>query len=333
MASKNNKTIAVIGGGRWGHVTLKELASIDLPYENIVFVTRHNSASMQDLANKLKASDKPNIVHCYNLDDLLANYNVAAAIVVNNAEQHFVSAMRLIENNIDILIEKPIVLNIEDANTLLTAATRNKVVIIPGLNYSYLSFLQTFRKLLIGSGKRPKSFALEWGDQAGVFKYFSEMQTFSKNTTLADDEMSHIWAILNTVFDVVDIEINSCSIQKSGKYVDYMITCGNISGNVILDGAAPQRKRVLEIILEDSESISIDFTHEPGEINYKNEFFNADPDWGTRKRPLIQEYEYFLSQCGKRVISEKDITAILKSVALTEQATKWLQLSLQAASN
>ncbi|KUO61706.1 hypothetical protein APF79_03645 [bacterium BRH_c32] len=117
-----NIRLLIVGAGRWGMNHVKTAASI-LPHENIT-VCDFDPAS----ESKIKSvSEKITFVN--NIEDAK---NITCAIVATPAETHFKIAKELLNNGIHCLVEKPITLNLEDAEELNKIAEEKKLKLMVG---------------------------------------------------------------------------------------------------------------------------------------------------------------------------------------------------------
>ncbi len=117
--------IAIIGAGRWGKNHVKTAASILNP-QNITVV------DFSPEAEKTVKAVSNNIKFTTDLNEILSDKNISAAIVATPAETHFDVAKQLINAGKHVLIEKPITLVSEDAKVLLELAGENNVKIMVG---------------------------------------------------------------------------------------------------------------------------------------------------------------------------------------------------------
>ena len=114
--------ICVIGGGGWGKNHIKTLDRLGF-LGGIVDVSKEILQSYDDL--------NPNCLKFTNLDDALA-HNFDGFVVATPAETHYEIAKMLIKNSNNVLIEKPVCLNYENANELLLLAKKNSSFIMGG---------------------------------------------------------------------------------------------------------------------------------------------------------------------------------------------------------
>lgn len=205
----SEKVLAIIGGGRWGCVTLKVLSTMQLQFDRIVIVSKNNAEIVQELVDELQPNCTPSLTVVSDLKSLLSKYKVNAAIVVNAAPEHYATALTLIEHGVHVLIEKPITLTTEHTKSLIKAALVNNVCVFPGLNYRFCEYLKNFAAIVAKQKQKPHAVFLDWANSSNETRYFSKVTYFDTRTDIAQDCMAHVWAIFSTVFNTNTMTVNS----------------------------------------------------------------------------------------------------------------------------
>ncbi len=320
-----DNVLAVVGGGRWGRVIISVLTKMELPFERIVVVSESSSDTMIRFLEEQKCIACLPINLVSSLDELLVRYTVKAAVVTNAAHQHFDTSSRLINHGINVLIEKPLVLSVENAHILLEKAALKDVVIIPGLQYRFCSYIHSLREELHRLEKIPLSFIIEWSDQIGEVRY-GEVKNYDTAINVAQDVMPHIWSILSTIFCQTQINIVSCQTTRSGKCAEFSVEMEDgLPGQILLERDASQRRRLISVHFDSGEFLSMDFTNEPGVISCNNKIISTNSNWNNEPKPLDSQLQYFLSAINVGVILESDSVACINSVSFSEQASDLLK--------
>lgn len=324
LKDRKDTVLAVIGGGRWGRVIVSVLTKMDLPFERIVVVSKANLNTMNSFLEEHQRLSNLPIALVSSLDELLERYSVKAAIVANAAHQHFDTSSRLIDHGINVLIEKPMVLSVEQAQILLKKAINQGVIIIPGLQYRFCSYIHNFAKELQRLEKIPCKFSIEWSDQIGEVRY-GEVKSYDSTINVAQDVMPHIWSILSTIFCQTQINIISCQTARGGKCAEFSVEMENgAPGQIVLERDADQRRRLIKVHFESGEFLSMDFSNEPGVISWNNKVISINSNWNSDPKPLASQLQYFLSAINAGVILDLDSDACLNSVSFSEQASDLL---------
>ncbi|TAK73160.1 MAG: hypothetical protein EPO11_08855 [Gammaproteobacteria bacterium] len=313
---KNKKTIAIVGGGRWGQITLSAVANINLPF-NYIIVSNVNFDKVESMLETLSPSlSSFNVVRT--LDDLLLHPSVTAGIVVNSARQHFDTANKLITNGIHVLIEKPITMSSDELNLLISNAHTNKVTITPGLSYRFCSYIKNFSTKINEVGI-PYNFKLEWFDTKNEVRY-QQIKTHDTSITIIQDVMPHIWTILSNVF--MRLPINPEHVSESSQdYASIIASIGNTRGQIILDRNSTARKRRLSVAFTSRKNLILDFTSEPGIIINGEETSSGDENWKLNDSPVTQQLRYFFNKIEDANSSNEDLEACRCSVKLTEDSS------------
>lgn len=321
MLIKKESALAVIGGGRWGQVILSVLESIPLPFDRVVVVSKFNAAEIRAKFNESKSSTAFSLTD--SIENLLAQYNVTAAIIVNSARQHFDTALNLIDHGAHVLIEKPIALSQEHINALIEKAAQKKVCLFPGLCYRFCSYLDNFSEK-INQYSTPRRFMMNWFDVADEIRH-GKLKKHDTTIDVAHDVMPHVWTILSKIFrePLIDARI-TLSGDANDDDASFEISLKGISGQVNLSRRASARERSILIESQNNTICKIDFSSEPGTMTSGSEIFSADTTWNNRPSPLTQQLRhFFLSiETGSK---KDDIDAAINSVRFSESASIKLQ--------
>lgn len=312
-------TIAIIGGGRWGHVTLSEFVKVKSPFNNIVSVCGYNAESIDNLLTKLETSTDKKLSRCESIDHLLQQHSVQAAIIVNSPVKHYQTAVNLLENDIPLLIEKPVVLDTAEAEDLVARAKNKGLALVPALNYGYLEYLKNFSKHISAKKQQIINFTIKWADPLGKFRFFQDVKKANGGISFIQEVMPHHWTMIHIVLQANDIRIVARDPASSDKNHIYKVVADGIPGTIIINEEAPERLRHIDVNYTDQSTTSAVFTDEPGTIVDAGHQINACPNWKELKSPLVQEYEYFIS-CLGQAIQPKDATALVESTRFTEAA-------------
>ena len=132
--------IGVVGFGYWGPNFVRVLRS--LPDCQLVGV-----ADLRAEARAAAAAMYPGLAVFADLDGLLAG-GLDACIVATPASTHFEIGSRLLEAGVDILVEKPLALRVEDGVRLAELARSRNRVIMVGHLLEYHPGLVQFRELV-----------------------------------------------------------------------------------------------------------------------------------------------------------------------------------------
>jgi len=121
ISKSQNINLGLIGAGNWGRNYIRTINKMD----NVKLV----SVLSNNPNTKKKVPKGCQIVN--NIFDFLKIQNLDGAIVASPPNTHFKLAKKLIENNIPIIIEKPITTSLSEAeNILAEAKSKNSIVFV-----------------------------------------------------------------------------------------------------------------------------------------------------------------------------------------------------------
>ena len=135
--------IAVIGCGHWGKNHINTAASLDI----LGAVCDSDS----DRANQFAAAHN---VHALSYDEVLAS-NIEGLVIALPAHLHYDFARRALEADKAVLVEKPITLDLSEAEALIELADKHSQILMVGHVLRYHAAFQAVHKLL-GEGRLGK---------------------------------------------------------------------------------------------------------------------------------------------------------------------------------
>lgn len=277
--------LAVVGGGRWARVYVSVLAGMHLPYR-LAVVARHGSQRMAGM----KDSSGQAVAVLPDLDALLAAGRPAGAIVVNAAMRHADTAQRLLAAGVPVLVEKPAAPDEAAARTLQEAAQRSGSALMPALTYLHCAYLDNFARLVRAGEPRPANLRMAWTDPAVEVRH-GENKGYDRGIGVALDVVPHVWSVLVALLGRVPVAVEGCGIARGGRRVDLRLRAGDTVCDVLIEREAAARRRCVEV----GDSLSIDFSSEPGTIRSCGVEASADADWATRTdRPVRRQLDAFL---------------------------------------
>ena len=137
--SSSSVSVAVIGSGMWGknHVRVwNELGSLKAICD----------ADPERLAS-LKA-EYPNAEFHQSTEDLFSRSDLDAVVIATPAPTHYELALTAMEAGLDVLVEKPMALHVEEGKKLVEASQKLNRVLMVGHVLEYHSVITKLRELL-----------------------------------------------------------------------------------------------------------------------------------------------------------------------------------------
>jgi predicted dehydrogenase len=132
--------IGVIGSGYWGPNIIRNF--VEIPNSHVVAV-----ADIDDERLAYIGSRYPRIKLTGNYHDLFSLGLDAVAIVTPPAT-HYAITKECLENNLHVLVEKPMTLNSDHAKELIRLAKGKDLVLMVGHTFEYNSAVRTLKKII-----------------------------------------------------------------------------------------------------------------------------------------------------------------------------------------
>ena len=134
----DNKKICVIGGGRWGKNHLKTLYRLN----SLSAIVDNNQSLLRDLKKIY-----PEVLFFSSIEETFS-HKFSAYVIATPAPTHFKIAKTVIERGFPVLIEKPMTLNVADAESLIRIADKNQVNIMVGHVLLFHPAIQKIKELV-----------------------------------------------------------------------------------------------------------------------------------------------------------------------------------------
>ena len=318
---KKNKKICVVGAGNWGmnHVrTLNKLDSLGGIVENKLSV-------IKELKKKF-----PSCKVFIDIEEALVQ-NFDGYIVATPASTHFDIAIKIIENNKPLLVEKPMTLDYRSSIKLSNFAKEKGVNLMVG---HVLLFHPAFQKMkeLINDGLL--------GSIQYIYSNRLNLGTFRTNENVFWSFAPHDISLFNYFFEQKPLSLNSKGVDILQKNIhDSSITTfeykNNKMGHIFVSWLHPFKEHRFVIIGSDGMLHFEDSAKNKELIYYDNkaEFINSipNPKFGETvkiaykdEEPLKNELKYFIANLdsNKDLISDgRDGSDVIK---ILEQATNSL---------
>ncbi len=304
-------TLGIIGGGRWSKVIINALCTLPNQKIQIFWITKHGFESAQSWA-------KSNKFHNVDiLKDWPPNPNWDGAIIATQPHKHFKDAHTALNHNIPVLIEKPLALNLDDANALAALAGTKKIPAGVNLEFLLASYLHDFKNKI--KQIYIKEITIIWHDPETENRY-GDTKTADIYTPITDDILPHIWSVVRVLFDD-QLSLRKITITPEDHYVATGLV-GQIPLNIELSRRGVKRTRIVSI---NGNYAALDFSEEPGTIQLGHtSFYN---EW-KQYRPLTASLKTFIDQIHSPAPNwTLSLTNCVESVSLCEAAAHLLKLA------
>lgn len=127
--------MALIGCGNMGRNHLRSIL-LQTETTEIVALCDISPASVDAAAEIFAANEMPVPPNEPDLDKLLANYNLDAVFIVTPHNCHYTQAQACLEAGVDVLLEKPMVMNADEARSLIETRDRTGKLLSVAFNGS-----------------------------------------------------------------------------------------------------------------------------------------------------------------------------------------------------
>lgn len=185
--------IALIGLGNMGKLHLKNI--IQLENDNLCKLT---CVCDKDKAMTHKYAKELQVNGYYKIEDMIEENKFDAAIVSLSSINHFYVAKLLIENNKPILVEKPVVVSLDEAKELYTLSNQRNILLSAGFTEVYNSVTTGVKNYL----KDDSYFDYIDFHRIGQKTKRNEL----KDIDVIQDLMTHDLAVLSEIIDITKIK-------------------------------------------------------------------------------------------------------------------------------
>ena len=293
--------LGLIGGGYWGKNLIREFYSFGV----LDTVCDINETQLQSYKMKYE-----NIKTTTNWEDVLENKEITAVCIALPAELHYNYAKKSILYGKDVFVEKPITLNIKEAEELVKLAKeKNKILMVGHLLHYHPAIIKI--KELISCNKIGKIKNITCNRLSlGKFRKFENVLW-----SFAPHDVS---VVLGLVKDMPE-KVICCGKDHINKGIhdvtNSILLFKNAYVNINVNWLNPYKEQKMSIIGEkgmiifDDVSKDNKITYFPEYINYSSDI-NAEPTpvknnglnilFNDKNSPLTLECQHFIECCKTR---------------------------------
>ena len=286
----DGRTIALIGGGRWGRVHASNLAQLLTSRDRVVWVSRHNQEILRDTILKFPGSG-PGFDLSASLENVLFE-RPTAALVVTSPQTHVGVTEACLRAGTHVFVEKPLAFRVHEARSLIDIAKVCNLLLGVGVHLLSATYLHHFKSQI--AGRSIARIALRWFDPAHEMRH-GESKHASNSTPLAHDLYPHIWSIVRVLTGCTAQTIDSALAQADGS-ISFESAAGVVKIDTRCGRYSAARERKIDLVFKDGGTAGLDFTQEPGTAMLDNVPLPPDPLWGHTPRPAMAEVQEFLAR-------------------------------------
>jgi predicted dehydrogenase len=148
----NTTSIGVIGCGYWGPNLIRNF--IEIPTADMVAVADLDEGRLNHIRSRY-----PQVQLTQDYHDLF-EMGLDAITVATPPATHFLITKECLENNLHVLVEKPMTLNSDDASKLIRLADEKDLILMVGHTFEYNSAVHALKEI-VASGEIGKIFYID----------------------------------------------------------------------------------------------------------------------------------------------------------------------------
>ena len=302
--------LALIGGGYWGKNLIREFNNCGV---------LHTICEIDEKSREKYQKEYPKVSVTSDWNSVIKNRNIDSVCISLPAELHYQFAKESLENDKDVYVEKPITLDIKEAETLVNLAKENNKILMVGhlLHYhgSIIKIKELIKGGLIGKLKNITSNRLNLGkfrSQENVLWSFAP-HDISVILSLCGDKLpdsyyasgmdhlqSGIHDITNSIMKYTDEQIYiNINVNWLNPFKEQKLTIIGEKGMIVFDDNLMTNK--LKIY---RNYISWESSTNPNPIAIKSE--GEVIEYDNSISPLLKECQHFVECCQKRTIPITD---------------------------
>lgn len=190
------KRVALIGYGYWGPNLLRNL--FDAESCEVAYCCDLSKERL-----KLAKKRYPSVNTTTDIDEVMNDKSVDGVIIATPTRTHFQLAQKALMSGKDVLIEKPMVMNVKEAKVLINLANKKKRIVMVDHTFLFNDAVMRVKKL-IDDG--------ELGDIIYIDSVRANLGLFQPDVNVIYDLASHDFSIIQYLLGK-----NPISIQATGK--------------------------------------------------------------------------------------------------------------------
>ena len=312
--------IGLIGCGMWGRNLARNLAQL----QALAAVADRNQKSAEEFASQFDVVATP-------IDAILSDGNVSGIVVATSARSHVDLAIQILNSGKHVYVEKPLALNLADAQEVAAAAKRNNRQVMVGhlIRYhaAFIELQEQVRAGAIGKLRHIQANRLAMGRIRNTESVLFDLcphdlslilaLTGLEPTTISCAGASHVTrGVVDTLATVLGFTEGVSAIMQTcwiSPYKEHRLTVSGTVGSIVFDDTkAWPEKLVLfqDHIRPDDESFIIE---------------RASPVAlpVAESEPLKEEMRTFIDSCltGKPIPSNIDEALAVQRTLETMRAT------------
>jgi dTDP-4-amino-4,6-dideoxy-D-glucose ammonia-lyase len=315
--------VAVVGGGRWGKVVCRVLATFSPPVSKILFVAERNFRAVQQWRDERvsEGSAEYERVHVSaSLGDVLDADRVRVAFVTRMASAHYETTRQLLEAGVHVLVEKPFVLKSTQARELVALARSRRLTLAVGYEFMFARTLHHFRELLLQHLPDVSELRITWEDAKDSVKYGVRKEP-DLTANVVTDLYPHILSQLLILLGDGEVRLLQVASRNGCSEATLSLQYGSVPVTVLLDKSARQDRREIVVTSSSGRRLVLDFTTEPGAVTLDGRSLAADALSHAFPASVTAAVAYFFAAIRNATLTlPNDAEQTMHFVEATERA-------------
>lgn len=293
------KEVAIVGAGRWGRVLCDVLTRFSPALSAIHLVAERSYCAtkrwLDEIGLRPEMSRYERVVVRPSLREVLESGQVEVAFVTNMTSEHYAAARELLLAGKHVLVEKPFVLSVNEAEDLVRLAKKRKRALVVGYEFMFARTLHHFREVIARYLTDIRDVRFIWEDCQGVEKWGARKQPDLSNNVVID-LYPHVLSQLLVLFGRQSVELRSLTSPDGCWRAGIDLLYGSTPVTLSLDKEASAPRRLIAVTSSAGASLELDYTREPGTLTLDGRLLPQDRLEGAFPKSLTSEIAYFFAQ-------------------------------------
>ena len=294
------KRITLVGGGRWATILLKEIIKV-FPNLSVDWacgsqINKKKKILSSDMAFKNISLVKKNLIY--------KTHKNNKVIIASHSSQHHEDFLALQDDEVDMLIEKPLFSSIDNFEIFAQEGPKNTFL---NLEFYYAFFVRDFFEEVESIPLKKIEFV--WHDPLFENRFLGKTKYSEIFSSIFMDQLLHVMSICK-VFNLNPDKYQNLSVNDGNFFnkdaIELNFSCDNVDISVSLSRFAKVRAR--KIVINEDEA-TLNFTNTP-ELHI-NKKFKKGFNISDRLFPVASTLKNFINYPDSRAIEDLSIRGLL----------------------
>ena len=332
--SYNTIRLAIIGGGRWGFNHIKTAYSL-LNSSQIIVVDPN-----REVEKRMHENNIQEVRYFPDFDTALNDPLINSVIIATPAETHFSLALEFLKKGKNVLVEKPITLNVEEAEELVSIAEERSLKLMVGHVLLYHPAVKKIKEEILNG-------------RIGKLQYIYSNRL---NLGAVRTEENILWSFAPHDISIIQFLVDAIPesiIARGSQFLQngiedttltYINYPDNVSAHIFVSWLHPFKEQRLVVV--GSEGMFVfDDTLKEGKLKFYKKGFKSvngkiekfDSEYEiiriAEAMPLAEEQKHFFDCVEKDEKPLTDGRHAVEVLKILEEATQFLKLEYAKSTN